>query len=84
MARLAEKEIAKEKFYATKNPINIWGVNPVQDGLFQGCYPHGYPTMMKLGTVIPYLLTSATFYRKSANFAISRNTCIDCILIRNF
>ena len=30
------------------------------------------------------LLTSAFFHRKSANFAISRNTDIDCILIRNF
>ena len=48
---------------------------------------HTYATMMKLVTVIPYLkksstwvlkpwvlLTSAFFYRKSANFAISRNT----------
>ena len=30
------------------------------------------------------LLTSALFHRKSANFAISRNTYIDCILIHNF
>ena len=29
-------------------------------------------------------LTSAIFHWKSANFAISRNTCIDCILIQNF
>ena len=62
---------------------------------------HTYPTMMKLGTVIPYpkkiwknlwitwhspwvLLTSAFFHQKSANFAISRNRYIDCILIHNF
>ena len=54
---------------------------------------HTYLSMMKLGTVIPYLkkikknvvpLTSAIFHRKSANFAISRNTCIDCILMENF
>ena len=30
------------------------------------------------------LLTSAFFNRKSANFAISRNTDIDCISIHNF
>ena len=30
------------------------------------------------------LLTSAFFHQKSANFAISRNTDIDCILIHNF
>ena len=57
---------------------------------------HTYPTMMKLGTVIPYLkkiqkthkshdtpLESADisiFHRKSADFSVSRNTDIDCIL----
>ena len=30
------------------------------------------------------LLKSAFFHRKSANFAISRNTDINCILIHNF
>ena len=43
-------------------------INPIQDGLFRGCSPmvggkkaplpkvcHTCPTMMKLGTVIPYL-----------------------------
>ena len=29
------------------------------------------------------LLTSAFFHRKSANFVISRNTDIDCILVHN-
>ena len=88
--------------------------NPIQDGLFRGSLRigrtkdppprprkicHTYHTMIKLGTVIPYLkkikniwitvhthwvpLTSAFFHRKSANFAISRNTCIDYILIQN-
>ena len=34
---------------------------------------------------IPWvLLTSALFYWKSANFGISRNTDVDCILIHNF
>ena len=63
------------------------------------CYR--YHTMMKLGTVIPYLKKikkiyescdpalefcslSAFFHRKSANFVISRNTDIYCILIHNF
>ena len=56
---------------------------------------HTYPTMMKLGTVIPYLkkiqkthkshdtpLESADsiLHRKSADFSVSRNTDIDCIL----
>ena len=61
---------------------------------------HTYPTMMILGSYTlpkkdpkniwitwhtPWVpLTSAIFHRKSANFAISRNTCIDCILIQNF
>ena len=57
---------------------------------------HTYPTMMKLGTVIPYLKKIQKIYescdtpldfcwhqhhRQSANFAISRNTDIDCVLI---
>ena len=29
-------------------------------------------------------MTSAIIHRKSENFAISRNTCIICILIQNF
>ena len=59
-----------------------------------------YPTMMKTGTVIPYLekiqkyinhvrhpLSSADisiFNQKSANFVISRNTDTDCISMHNF
>ena len=56
-----------------------------------------YLTTMKLGTVIPYLKIydsrdtalefswhQTFFHRKSANFAISTNTDIDCILIDNF
>ena len=35
-------------------------------------------------TSLEFLLTSTFFHRKSANFAISRNTDIDCILIHNF
>ena len=56
---------------------------------------HTYPTMMKLGTVVPYLnesqkhisarqtpwvvLTAAFFHRMSGNYVISKNTDIDCI-----
>ena len=81
-------------------------------GFFRGCSRMGggqkgpplksvtHPTMMKLGTVIPYLkkiqkiyesrdtpVTSADisiFHWKSANFVISRNTDKDCILVYNF
>ena len=58
------------------------------------------PTMMKLGSYTllkedaknawiiwhtPWvLLTTAFFQRKSASFAISRNSNIDCILVHNF
>ena len=61
---------------------------------------HKYPTMMKFGTVIPYLkkiqkyinhvahlLSSADigiFHWKSATCAISKYTDIDYILIYNF
>ena len=61
---------------------------------------HTYPAMMKLGIVIPYLKISkifesrdthtpisaeiSIFHRKPANFVISRNTDIDCILIHSF
>ena len=71
--------------------------NPIQDGYFWGCSLMGegkktllpkicdtYPAMMKLGTVIPYLQTSAFFHQKSVDFIKSRNTDIDCILVHNF
>ena len=63
---------------------------------------HLYPTMMKLGTVKPYLkkiqkiymnhmihnlnfADIGIFHQKSANFATSRNTDLDCIfMIHNF
>ena len=61
---------------------------------------HTYTTKMRLGTVIPFLkktqkylnhvthlLSSANisiFHRKSASFAISENTNIDCTLVHNF
>ena len=70
-----------------------WVLTLFRMGLF------GAPTVMKLGTVIPYLkeiqksynhlthpLSSADisiFHQKSAFFIISRNTNIDCILIHN-
>ena len=60
-----------------------------------------YPTMMKLGTVMPdpkkiqkiyesrdtpleLCWYQHFFHWKSANFAISRNADVDCILIQNF
>ena len=71
-----------------------WGV-PKRPPLPKIC--HTYPAMMKRSSYtlpkedpknisiswhIPWvLLTSAFFHRKSANFVISRNTGIDCILI---
>ena len=61
---------------------------------------HTYPTMMKLDSytlpkedpkniwitwhITKFLLASAFFHRRSVNFAISRNTYIDCILKHNF
>ena len=90
--------------------------NPIQDGVFFGAphewrgrgnkkalppeICQAYPTMMKLGKVIPYLkkiqkiyvnhvtepLNSSDisfFYRKSATFALARNTDIDRILLHN-
>ena len=48
--------------------VILFTINPIQDGPFRGCsrrrqaknapspkISHTYPTMMKLGTVIPYL-----------------------------
>ena len=47
--------------------------------------PKGDPKNIWITWHTPWvLLTSAFFLRKSANFAISRNTNIDCILIHNF
>ena len=59
---------------------------------------HTYPITMKVGSyTLPkkdlkniwimwhtpwLLLTSAIFHRKSSNLAISRNKCIDCILMQ--
>ena len=50
---------------------------------------HRYLTMMKIGAVIPYLKKIQQIYKPrdiftGANFVISRNTDIDCILIHNF
>ena len=91
----------------------ILNFNPILDGPFRSCswmrgskrlplskICRAYPTLMKLGTVIPYLkkiqkihkshdtpwvlLTSAFFHRKSTIFSISGNTSIDCILMHIF
>ena len=60
------------------NRVHIWqrkfvfSVNPIQDGHFWGCSRvegtlpkicHTYPTMMKLGTVIPYLKKIKKIYK---------------------
>ena len=60
---------------------NNMHLNPTQDGFFQG-FPlpkihHTYPTMMRLGTVIPYLRKIQKMYKL-------RNTHIDWIFIHNF
>ena len=60
------------KFFKTRN---YW-INPFQDGRFQGCsrmrgglfapspkIRHTYPTMMKLGTAIPYLMKIQKMYK---------------------
>ena len=74
-----------------------WGEG-VQKGPLLPKICHKYPAMMKLGTVVRCLKKSqkkykshslccadiSIFYRKSANFAISKNTDIDCILTHNF
>ena len=47
--------------------------------------PKEYPKSVWITWHTPwFLLTSAFFHWKSANFAMSRNTDIDCILIHNF
>ena len=47
--------------------------------------PKGDPKNVQITWHIPWvLLTSAFFHLKSANFAASRNTHIDWILIHNF
>ena len=56
-------------------------INPVQDGLFWGCsrmggwgldplpkIRHTYPTMMKFGTVIPYLNKIQKMYKSRDTF----------------
>ena len=51
---------------------------------------HTYPTVMKLGAVIPCLKKIQKIYEsrdmspESSNLNISRNTDIDCILVHNF
>ena len=93
-----------------KEEWNNWyflPLTPFRMGFFRAAHGwalpkicHTYPTMMKLGSVIPYLkkiekiwitwhtlwlrLTSAFFHQKSANVVISRITDMDCILVYNF
>ena len=56
-------------FLKLRTHIVAFDVNPVKDGRFWGCsrigeweqkaplhrFSHTYPTMMKLGTVVPYI-----------------------------
>ena len=70
------------------NSFNVFNsyINPIQDELFQGCSRmrggflptlpkicHTYPTMMKLGRVIPYPRRTQTIYK-------SRDTSLDTSL----
>ena len=63
-------EPTAEKLYCVicNNHANLYAFNPIQNGLFQCCFLmggakktpfpkicHSYSTIMKLGTVIPYL-----------------------------
>ena len=56
------------------------------DEIWHSCtLPKGDPKKIWITWYTPsVLLVSATFHRKSANFAISRNIEIDCILIHSF
>ena len=68
------KFLVQSNVFLTLFRISIYPVPKI-------CYT--YPTLMKVGTLIPYLkkiekrYESAFFHRKSANFAISRDTDID-------
>ena len=68
LIKLRKKKISYAEFVYHCFSITYFVVNPIQDGLFQGCprmegakkvplpkICHTYPAMMKLGTVIPYL-----------------------------
>ena len=63
-------------FDTADHEISLQKLNLIQDGLFRGCswmeggqkgHPslkcHTYPTMMKLGTVIPYLNKIQKIYK---------------------
>ena len=60
-------------------------LNPIQDGHFRGCSRWGegvgqksvtYPTMMKLGTVIPYLKKISKYMNHVTRFLISADISI--------
>ena len=74
-------------------------VNPIQDGLFRGCswvgrggakrlalpkICHTYPTMMKLGTVIPYPKKIQTIYQTRENTLSSADIRIFLLEISKF
>ena len=73
--------------------------NPIQDGLFWGCSQmgggaafwvplpkirHTYPTMMKLGTVIPYLRNIQKMYKSLTHTLSSAGISIFLPEIRKF
>ena len=61
------------------------GPPPPPKTLHSYTLPKEDPKNIRITWYIPWvLLTSAFFLRKSENFFISRNTDINCILIRNF
>ena len=79
---LATYEFVLKNRRSDTPPKKIYGLNPIQDGHFRDCLwmgggrqkapplpkiCHTYPTMMKLGTVTPYL-------KKIQKIYISRDT----------
>ena len=68
--------------------LQMFCFNPIQDGYFRGCSRmggpfsplpkicHTYPTMMKLGTVIPYLKKVQKIYKSREHPLISADISI--------
>ena len=72
-----------------KMPLSLKSVvhnhNPEHETWHSYTLPKEDPKNIKIAWhILQVLLTSAFFHQKSANFAISRNTDIDYILIHSF
>ena len=84
--KLVETFVTLQKLFTWAEKVVVLQIiNPIQHGLFRGCsrmgawggfwppFPkirHTYPTIMKLGIVIPYV-------RKIQKIFKSRDTCLD-------